>query len=214
MPAPESPTGRPRLRVRRWWRRHVLAHRRGLAACCVAVAALATLRTVAPPPPPVVETWVAARDLPAGTALTASDVELAAYAVGTVPDGVVAAPAGRRLASPLRRGEPVTDARVLGPDLLEGYPGRTAVPVRVPDATVVDLVRVGDTVDLVSADPSTGRAATVARDAPVVALPPDPEGVSGQVASGRVVVVALAPDDVDDVTVAAVQQFLTVVWSR
>lgn len=192
----------------------MLAHRRGLAAVCVAVAALATLRSIAPPPPPVVETWVAARDLPAGTELGPGDLEQASYAPQSVPDGVVVAPEGRRLASPLRRGEPVTDARVLGPDLLDGYPGRTAVPVRVLDATVVDLVRVGDPVDLVSADPSTGAALTLARDAPVVALPPDPQGVSGQAASGRIVVVALAPEDVEGVTVAAVQQFLTVVWSR
>lgn len=178
------------------------------------VAALATLRAVSPAPAPGVETWVASRDLPAGTSLVAGDVARATYAPEDVPDGLVEAPEGAQLASPLRRGEPVTDARVLGPDLAAGYPGRTAVPVRVPDPAVVGLLRVGDAVDVLSADPSTGGAATVARDAPVVALPRDSEGVTGQATTGRLVVLALLPEEVQGVTVAAVQQFLTVVWSR
>lgn len=186
------------------------------------VAALATLRTVAPPPPPTQTVTVAARDLPAGTVLEADDLTRAAYARGTAPDGVVAddaAVAGRTLASPLRRGEPVTDVRLLTPDLMAGHPGRVAVPVRVVDPAAVELLRVGDAVDLLSADPAAGTVETVARAAPVVALPEHGDGsgsggVSGQLTPGRVVVVALAADEVEPVTVAAVRQFLTVVWSR
>lgn len=201
-------------RLLRRGRRRVLAHRRVLAALCVACAVLATVHTLAPPAPPTETVRVAARDLPAGTLLTARDLEVAPYARGTAPDGLVADGVGRTLASPLRRGEPLTDARLLTPDLMAGHPGRVAVPVRVVDPAAVALLRVGDAVDLLSADPAAGTVATVARGARVVALPPEEEGVSGQAAAGRVLVVALTPDEVETVTIAAVQQFLTVVWSR
>ena len=45
--------------------------------------------------------------------------------------------------------------------LLRGYPGLTAVPLRVTDADVVDLLRVGDRVSFVVADPD-GRGAPAA----------------------------------------------------
>lgn len=201
-------------RLLRGLRRRALTHRRALAALCVACAVLATVRTLAPPPPPTEKVRVAARDLPAGTMLKGGDVELVPYARGTAPDGLVTDVVGHTLASPLRRGEPLTDVRVLAPDLMAGHPGRVAVPVRVVDPAAVALLRVGDAVDLLSADPAAGTVATVAREARVVALPPEEEGVSGQATAGRVLVVALAPDEVESVTIAAVQQFLTVVWSR
>lgn len=194
----------------------MLARRRALAAVCLAVATLATLRVVAPPPPPTDHVWVAAQDLPAGTVLGSGDLTRAPYARGTVPAGAVpvATATGRTLASPLRRGEAVTDVRLLTPDLMSGHPGRVAVPVRVVDPAAVDLLRVGDTVDLLSADPAAGTVDTVARAARVVALPSETDGVSGQTTPGKVVVVALLPDEVEPVTVAMVRQFVTVVWSR
>lgn len=192
----------------------MLARRRLLAALCLVVASLATLRTLAPPPPPVDSVLVAAQDLPAGSVLGAGDVVEAAWARGTAPDGVVGAPQGRTLASPLRRGEPVTDARLLTPDLMEGHPGRVAVPVRVVDPAAVEVLRIGDEVDLLSADPARSAVETVARAARVAALPVDPEGLSGQATAGRLVVLAVRPDEVEPVTLAAVGQFLTVVWSR
>lgn len=202
------------LRLRRSWRSRVLAHRRGLVAVCVGVAVLATVRTLAPPPAPTDEVWVATRDLPAGVVLTSGDLTPTAYARGTAPDGVVPDAAGETLASPLRRGEPVTDVRLLTPDLMTGHPDRVALPVRVTDPAAVDLVRVGDRVDLLSTDPAAGTVTTVARAATVVALPADEPGSHGGATAGRVVVVALEDDEVEPVTVAAVRQFLSVAWSR
>lgn len=200
-------------RLRRSWRTRVLAHRRALVAVCLGVATVATLRALAPPPAPTDDVWVATRDLPAGVVLAPDDLTPAAYARGTAPDGAVTDAAGETLASPLRRGEPVTDVRLLTPDLMAGHPGRVAVPVRVVDPAAVDLMRVGDQVDLLSTDPAAGTVTTVARGATVVALPADRAGVSGGATAGRVVVVALAPGEVEAVTVAAVRQFLSVVWS-
>lgn len=211
-PSPASSVDRLRARAARLWRTRVLARRRVLAAGLTAVAVLAALRATAPAPLPTDHLWVAARDLPAGTVLGDEHVVRAAWSSGTRPDGVLEEPLGRTVAAGLRRGEPLTDARVVDAPLLASYPGRVALPVRVPDPATVGLLRVGDRVDLLAADPAEGTARTVARDAWVAALPSEPAEVSGAPA-GRVVVVAVAPDELADVGVAAVRDFLTVAWT-
>ena len=122
-------------------RRAVQARRRPLAAVLAGVAVLAALRTLAPPPVPTVEVLVAARDLAAGSVVGADDVVPAAYSPGLAPHGLADDPVGRVLAAPLRQGEPVTDVRLVGPSLTEGYDGLVAVPVRLPDAGSVALLR-------------------------------------------------------------------------
>ncbi|MFG1827178.1 SAF domain-containing protein [Microbispora bryophytorum] len=97
-----------RLAARR--RRPIAAVLAGLAVACVLLA----VRT-----PDGVEVLAAARDL-AGGRLTASDVVVVRLPPDTVPAGayVPGTPvSGRLLAGPLRRGEPLTDARLLGPGL-------------------------------------------------------------------------------------------------
>jgi hypothetical protein len=115
----------------------------------------------------------------------------------------------------------VTDVRLVGPSLTDGYPGLAAVPVRLPDAGMVGLLTVGDRVDLVSADPQGGAASVVAADVPVLALPADDGGangaggVSGAGAGGlggRLVVVGAEPGDVARIADASVRTFLTVAF--
>lgn len=191
-------------------RRAVLARRRLLAALLTAVAVAAGLHAAAAPPPAEVAVTVAARDLPSGAVLTDADLRTVGFAPGSVPAGAVDEAGGRTLAAPLRAGEPVTDVRLVGPALTEGYPGLAAVPVRLPDAGVAGLLTVGDRVDLVAADPEGGPASLVATDAPVLALPAgdgDP-GVTGL--GGRLVVLGVPPSDVPLVADAAARKFLTV----
>ena len=152
-------------------RRAVLRRRRLLAALLTAVAVAAGLHAVAAPPPATVAVLVAARDLPAGAELEADDLVAAEFAPGSAPDDVADDPAGRILAAPVRRGEPVTDVRLVGPQLTEGLNDLTATPVRLPDAGMVGLLRVGDRIDLVAADPRGDGAETVAVDVPVLAIP-------------------------------------------
>jgi SAF domain len=212
MPVPERPPSRLRA-VRRLLRRRVLAHRRLLAFGCAAAAVAAVVAATAPAPAPAERVLVAARDLPSGTVLAPGDLRPASWARGTAPDGAARRPVGRTLAAPLRRGEPVTDLRLTTPGLLEGYPGLAGLPVRLPDAGVVALLRVGDRVDLLAADPESASAEMVARSAPVVALPVQDAGSTGQGVTGRLVVLGLAPDELGPVAVAAVRQFLTVSFS-
>lgn len=162
-------------------RRRLLIHRRGLAALAVVAAVLVGLQAVRTPPPPTVPVWTAARDLPSGTVLAGGDLRRTEYAAGSVPDAAISSPRqvlGRQLAAPLTHGEPVTRGRVLTGELLAGYPGTTAVPLRITDPGVVDLLRVGDRISLVVADPD-GRspAETLAEDVPVVAIPRRPSGL-------------------------------------
>jgi hypothetical protein len=157
---------------------------------------------------------VAARDLGAGVVLRAGDLTTARFAPGTVPAGHIRDPVGRQLAGPLRRGQPVTDAALLGPALVRDRPDMVAVPVRLPDTAMAELLRVGDEVDVVAADPQGGPASTVAREALVLALPPPPADAAADGLPGRLVVLGLRDADVTTVSSASVTRFLTVAWSR
>ncbi len=100
-----------------------------------------------------------------------ADLTTAEFAPGSVPDGSTTDPVGRTLAAPLRRGEPVTDVRLVGAALTSPDDDAVAVPVRLPDAAMVDLLTVGDRIDLIATDPEGSGASVVAADVPVLALP-------------------------------------------
>lgn len=206
-----APPRRPR---RRRLRRLLLARRRPLAALAAALAVLVGLQAGAAPPPPLTPVVTAARDLPAGSVLTEHDLALTSYAAGSVPDGAVTAAAatGRTTTGPVRRGEPLTDARLLHGSLLDGYPGTVAAPVRIADPGTVSLLRVGDRVDVVAADPQGRREAElVVADAPVVALPRSEESM---LASGGLVVLAVTDTTARRLAGAAVSGYLSIVLTH
>jgi Flp pilus assembly protein CpaB len=213
---------RPTSRRGRWerrllgLRRAVLRRRRVLAAALTAVAVLAVLRTVAPPPPATVAVLVAARDLSSGTLVSGDDVAEVGYRPATVPDGLAVDPVGRTLAAPVRRGEPLTDVRLVGPRLTDGYDAATdlvAIPVRLPDAGSVALLAVGDRIDLLATDPSVGDARLVAASVPVLAVPQFDDAASGAV-TGRLVVLGAPPATAEVVAGAAVRDFLSFTFAR
>ena len=212
---PASPS--PLLPLRRAWRRvrrAVLARRRSLAALCAALAVLASVQAVRVPASPTTPVLVAGKDLAGGRVLSAGDLVVREYAVGTTPAGAVTdagSVSGRVLAAPLREGEPLTDVRLVGPGLLDGYPGKVVTPVRVADADAVRLVSVGDRVDLVASDPESGTTATVASAAPVVAVPRRRAG-SASIESGALVVVAVSATESLDLARAAASSIVTVAF--
>ena len=175
--------------------------RRLVAAGLAAVAVVAGLRAVSPAAAPTVAVWSAARDLNGGRPLTAADLAVVALPSGLVPAGALRAGAritGRLLAAPMRRGEPLTDVRLLEPSLLASLPDPhlVAVPVRVADGSAAAaLVHAGDVVDVLAvADPTAGgprRPTTVATGVHVLAVPArDPTSGDG----GGLVVLATTPD--------------------
>lgn len=148
------------------WTRTVRA-RRAAAAALVVLAAVAALRP--DPHGERVDVVVAARDLAPGAALTPGDVSLESRSAHTVPDGAlteVATVAQTTLAGPARRGEILTDVRLLGSRLTEAAAGPEAriVGVHPADAALIDVVRPGDVVDVVTAgQDDSGTASPPAR---------------------------------------------------
>jgi Flp pilus assembly protein CpaB len=201
-------------RARRRVRRAVLARRRLLAALLAGVAVAAGVQATAAPPPPAVAVLTAARDLPAGAVIGDDDLVAVGFAPGSVPSGAARNPVGRTLAAPVRRGEPVTDVRLVGPALTAGDPGLTAVPVRLPDAGMVALLEVGDRIDLIGTDPQSSGASVVASGVPVLAIPRPSTDSSGTGPSGGLVVVGVAPTEVTTLTDASVRLFLTFAFSH
>jgi Flp pilus assembly protein CpaB len=194
-----------RLLTRSSWARTMLLRRIGAALLAVLAVALAVASMLhgnehtAP-------VLVAARDVPAGTTLTGDDVRLRDLPAAYVPAGSLhdLGPAvGRILTGSARAGEPITDVRLVGREntlLATGDPDAVAVPVRLTDAAVADLLRPGIRVDVV------GDPAVLANDAVVVAVRPS-EGMS---AKGRLVVVALPRQAAAKVAAASLTQPVTV----
>lgn len=133
--------------------------------------------------PPGRTVVVAAHDLGSGTALRAGDLDRARLPLASVPahsttrvEDVV----GRTVAGPMRRGEVVTDRRVVRPDRLSGFPpGTVLVTVRLADPDVLASVGVGDHVDVVAVDPEGAKAEVVARAVEIVTMPQDDERSDG-----------------------------------
>ena len=188
-----SPVRRRRVRL------VVARHRRLLAAGAAAAAVASAVQTLSPGPAPTRPVWVAARDLPAGHALTGGDLRRQSWPVAAVPDGSRQDGPSGVLAGPVRRGEPVTDVRLVGPGLLTGQDdGTVAVTVRVSDPAATLAVQVGGRVDVLAlppigsdGGPAVGPAITVASAALVLTLPgsagpgyPGPDPDSGAPSSG------------------------------
>ena len=124
----------------------------GLAAAAVATA----LPSLVPTSPPGRRVLTFARDLAAGTALRATDLEPVTLPPALVPAGALRSADeafGRLLAGPVRRGEALTDVRLLGASLLAagGVRDLVATPVRLADGATAGLLHAGDHVDVLAA---------------------------------------------------------------
>lgn len=224
-----DPPTAARRRLRRAWRstrRVVLARRRMLAATLVAVAVVAGLRAAAPPAPPTTLVLTAARDLGSGSVLGRGDLRETRLPRDSAPPRPVTDPSGRVLAAPLDAGEVLTETRLVGPAMVDLEPGHVPVPVRLPDAQMAGLLRVGDRVDLLAADlqagaPSAGGAAAAVRVAEDVAvLMVDGSASTGDGATsavglpGRLVVLAVPSLDVTRLAQSTSGAYVTFAWSH
>ncbi len=189
-------------RYRRGGRR-VRALRRTVAVVLLLLAAgFASIRPESPGDGTAVV--VAARDLDIGAVLAASD--LRTERIPDPPDGAVHASAdtvGRMLASPVRRGEILTDVRLLDQAGPRAGPGRVAVPARLGDADVVELLRPGMHVAMVSV-PRDGTAAarSLTDDAVVLSVADAATGTLSAQNRGRIVVFAVPSTAADAVAAA------------
>jgi Flp pilus assembly protein CpaB len=204
------------LAARPDWAR-TLAARRFAAGALVILAAVVAMRS--DPQGDRTEVVVAIRDLASGVELTADDVRIENRSAATVPDGSqsdVGVVVGATLAGPVRRGEVLTDVRVLGPRLAESVAGPDAriVPLPLADSALLDLVRPGDVVDVLAAGAEAGatdaRPQLVATDAVVVLVSEKPKGAGS--GSDRVVLVAVGAAAANDVAAAALLRTVTLTF--
>ncbi|MEO3812044.1 Flp pilus assembly protein CpaB [Sphaerisporangium sp. B11E5] len=194
--------------------RLITRHRRLLAALLAATALWCV--TLAVQPPPTTPVLAAAHDLSSGP-LTTTDLTVVNLPTTAVPDGALLPGTditGRVLAAPLRRGEPLTDVRLLGPALIDTYgPGMRATPVRIHDATAATLLHPGDTVDVIGTtsqwdDTPTQGPPTVIRSLKVIATPkPPPDQLTE---TGTLIVLATTSDQATTLAHAATTSRLSV----
>jgi Flp pilus assembly protein CpaB len=189
----------------------------GLLVGLALVLALRPAPMAGPPAASTVPVVVAATDLTAGTVLDPADLTLSELPTPLAPDGTSAegsALAGQVLAAPVRRGEPVTDVRVVGPGLWSQVPaGQVAAPVRLADLAVATLLRPGDRVDVLASAAGTGAAEVVAAAALVLSAPPgaapDEESAIAPEGAG-LLVLAVSPETATVLAGAATTGTLTV----
>jgi Flp pilus assembly protein CpaB len=178
--------------------------RRLAVAVCTGIAVVCGLNALRPPAAPTRQVLVAAHDLAGGSPLAAGDLAVERLPTHDVPAGAFPAAAGirgRLLAAPMRRGEPITDVRLLSPSLLSAadQADSVAVPVRIADGpAALAVVHAGDVVDLIATtDPDGGvqmTGSTVVHDVRVLATPSTgsaaDSGDSGDTEGGGLLIVA------------------------
>lgn len=191
---------------------HTVRARRIAAAVLVVLAGVSAVR--ANPQGDRTAVVVAVHDLSPGTAVSAGDVVIENRLAPTLPDGAqteLATVVGATPAGPVRRGEILTDVRLLGSRLAGAAAGPDAriVPLHLADSAVLDLVRNGDIVDILAAPDGATESAprVVATDAVVVLVSAKPKGATAS--NDRVVLVALPATAANAVAGAALVATVT-----
>lgn len=198
-------------------------HRRLLSAGLLAGAFALGLHTLAPPLPETVPVLAANRDLPAGQLLAGTDLVVVRRPPDELPAGTlrdVGAVTGATLVSGVRRGELITDIRLLGARAVTALgDGLVATPVRIADAAAVALVRPGDRVDVLAAradDGASGGSARLVAAAVRVVLVPRAGGerMSAALSEGALVLLATTGPTAARLAGAAVTDRLSIVLLR
>lgn len=202
-------------RPRRPWssfRRAVLWHRRKLAVLAVLAAVLTGLAAAAPEGPTTLSVVRAVTGLPGGVRLGADDLEVADVVAADAPEGAARDPAdlvGRTLAAPVARGQVLTELAVVS---ARASPGRVLAPLRLSDAEAAALLRAGDVVDVLAADPQSEQAFVAGRAVRVVTVPAPADPGSGADPAGALVLVEVDAETARVLARAAVSATLSVMW--
>jgi pilus assembly protein CpaB len=179
-------------------------HRRKLAVVAAVATVLTGLSAAAPEGPATTTVVKVKSQLPAGMLLSASDLVLDRVIASDVPEGVLTDPnelVGKTLAAPVAQNQMMTLLNVISART-SVRPGHVIAPLRLGDAALTALLRPGDVVDVVAADPEGGDPATVvASNVRVVTVPEAPNDRASPGPDGGLVLI-----DVDSRTAAIVAQ--------
>lgn len=195
------------------WTRTIAA-RRVIAGLLVVLAGVTAFRS--DPDGERREVVIASRDISPGAELTADDVRVDLVPTEPLPDGALddlEAVIGDVPAGPIRRGEVITDVRVLDSRLAEATAGPNAriVPLHLTDQALLDLVRAGDVVDVLAAPTGdNARPQVVASGAVVVMVSPKPKSPTS--GGDRIILVALPADTANAVAAATLTDAVTLTF--
>ena len=196
--------------------RAVSWHRRKLAVLAAVSAVLTGISAAMPEEPPGVPVLRTTRPLAGGTTLQPADVAVVRVPASLVPDEALRTPnavLGKVLVAPQTEGQILTALDVLTSRVVG--PGQVVAPLRLPDAEVASVIRVGDRVDVVAADPETRSARVIATSVRVVTIP-QPLADRGigppNDAGGALLLVEVDPADATRLAGAAAAAQLSVVF--
>jgi pilus assembly protein CpaB len=204
-------------RSRRPWlsfRRAVSWHRRKLAVLAVLAAVLTGLSAAVPEGPPTTTVVRTTAELPGGTRLSTAHLRVEEVVAADAPEGSVVDPEdliGRTLAAPVARGQIMTELAVTSARDPTRR-GRVLAPLRLADAEVVGLLRAGDVVDVLAADPQSAQAFVAGRAVRVVTVPERPDPAAGADQAGALVLVEVDSETARVLARAAVAATLTIIW--
>lgn len=189
-------------------------HRRKLAVVAAVAAVLTGISAAAPEGPPTIAVVKAKSHLPGGTVITAGDLVLHRVVASDVPEGVLTDPnalVGKRLAAPVAGNQMMT---LLTTTVARTSvsPGHVLAPLRLTDSTLADLLRPGDVVDVIAADPDAEHAAVVAAGARVVTVPQTPNDRAGPGPEGALVLLDVDSHTATVIARAATSATLTIIW--
>ncbi|HET6759362.1 MAG TPA: SAF domain-containing protein [Propionibacteriaceae bacterium] len=212
---PMPPVTRRRRRPLRALARAASWHRRKLAVLAAIASVLTGLSAAAPEGPAMTTVVKAKSQLPGGLLLSASDLVLDQVVASDVPEGVLTDPnelVGKTLAAPVAQNQMMT--------LLTTTAARTSVPsghviapLRLGDLALTALLRPGDVVDVVAADPEGGEPATVvASNVRVVTVPEAPNDRADPDPDGGLVLIEVDSRTAAIIAQAAASATLSVFW--
>jgi pilus assembly protein CpaB len=192
--------------------RRLLAWRK-LAVLAVLAAVLTGISAAAPDGPPKTTVVRTATQLPGGTRLSSADLEIDEVVIDDAPEGAVNDPAdlvGRTLAAPAAKGQIMTEFATSARDPTGR--GHVLAPLRLADPEVVALLRAGDVVDVLAADPQSEQAYVAGRAVRVVTVPQPPDSTGNADSAGALVLVEVDQETARVLARAAVAATLTVIW--
>lgn len=191
--------------------------RRALAAVLFCLAAVLALRPSSAAEQARAPVLVADRDLATGSTVRAEDLRMARFPRHLAPRGAlitVDAAVGAVLASAARAGEPITEARLIGKGRAGLDADHSAVPIRLADAGVADLLHPGAKVDVVTVDPGSAHTPSqgkrvVASSATVVTIT-SPRGGETAALQGPLVLISVPSSLATHVAAMSLNQPVTV----
>lgn len=195
--------------------RAVSWHRRKLAVLATVGAVLTGITAVAPDGPPSIAVVRATTGLAGGATVTSSAVELDRVPEAAVPEDALTDPGsviGRTLLGPVSEGTVLTALDLISARAASA--GRVVAPLRLADADVAALIRPGDLVDVLAAEPEAGAAVVVARGVRVLTVPEHADSSelsAGADVEGALLLVEVTPEAATRLAQAAVAAQISIV---